>query len=89
MNDFRRLISWLLLGGLVVVGAGAAVLGVSQAPKNAPLLTAVTNTLTAPNYSQVWCRRPARASRPNIWCGRPPIGWAGMSRAATGAATST
>ncbi len=53
MSGFRYWIGWLLLGVLVVVGAGAAALGVSQAPKNAPLLQAVTNTLSATNYSEV------------------------------------
>ena len=41
MNDLRSTISWLLLTLLGVVGAGAAVLGVSQSPDNVPLATAV------------------------------------------------
>jgi hypothetical protein len=57
--------SWLLLGLLTVVGAGAAVLGVVQSPKTAPLYIctppqqhvnctgAVPNTLAASNYSEV------------------------------------
>jgi hypothetical protein len=53
MSDARRLISWLLLVLVGVVGVGAAVLGVSQAPKNAGLLTAVDNTKNAPSYTQV------------------------------------
>jgi hypothetical protein len=53
MSDLRQSISWLLLVMVGVVGAGAAVLGVSQAPKNATLKKAVVNTLAAPNYSQV------------------------------------
>jgi hypothetical protein len=53
MTGFRYWIAWLLLGVLVVVGAGAAVLGVAQSPKNTPLLRAVTNTLSARNYSEV------------------------------------
>jgi hypothetical protein len=52
MVGFRHMIGWLLLGALIVVGAGAAVLGVSQAPKNAPLLTAVSNTLSASSYTE-------------------------------------
>ena len=52
MNDLRQTISWLLLVMVGVVGAGAAVLGVSQAPKNVPLAKAVANTLAASNYSQ-------------------------------------
>ena len=53
MSDLRQTISWLLLVMVAVVGGGAAVLGVSQAPKNAPLQEAVDNTLAAANYSQV------------------------------------
>lgn len=53
MSGFRHLLAWLLLLVLVLVGAGAAVLGVVQSPTNAPLLQAVTNTLSAANYSQV------------------------------------
>jgi hypothetical protein len=66
MSNGRNLTSWLLLGLLTVVGAGAAVLGVVQSPKNAPLITcvppqqpvlkctgAVPNTLKASNYSEV------------------------------------
>jgi hypothetical protein len=57
------MIGWLLLGLLTVVAAGAAVLGVAQ--QNAPLYScakgqsglecsgAVTNTLTARNYTEV------------------------------------
>lgn len=53
MSDLRPTISWLLLALVGVVGAGAAVLGVSQAPSNVPLARAVANTLAARNYSQV------------------------------------
>ncbi len=53
MSNGRNLISWLLLGLLTVVGAGAAVLGVVQSPKSASLQQAVTNTLGAANYSEV------------------------------------
>jgi hypothetical protein len=66
MSNGRNLTSWLLLGLLTVVGAGAAVLGVVQSPKNAPLIScaspqqivtkctgAVPNTLKASNYSEV------------------------------------
>jgi hypothetical protein len=45
--------SWLLLGLLTAVGAGAAALGVVQSPTTAPLQQAVTNTLSATNYSEV------------------------------------
>jgi hypothetical protein len=53
MSDLRRLISWLLLVLVAVVGGGAAVVGVLQSPNNVALKEAVTNTLAAPNYSQV------------------------------------
>jgi len=53
MNNGRNLISWLLLGLLTVLALGGAVLGIAQAPKNVPLLQAVTNTLSAANYSEV------------------------------------
>ncbi len=53
VNDLRRTISWLLLVLVAVVGGGAAVLGVSQAPKNVSLKKAVANTLIAPSYNMV------------------------------------
>jgi hypothetical protein len=53
MSDLRQLIAWLLVGLVAVVGAGAAVLGVAQAPKNVPLHEAIDNTLAAPNYTEV------------------------------------
>jgi hypothetical protein len=49
----RNVLGWLLLALLAVVGAGAAVLGVRQAPSGSRLLTSVTNTLSAANYSEV------------------------------------
>ncbi len=59
----RNTIAWLLLALLVVVGAGAAVLGVAQAPTNAPLLNAVTNTLSAPNFSEVLVENTAQGQQ--------------------------
>lgn len=53
MNNLRQLIAWLLLAMVAVVGAGAAALGVAQAPDNVPLSKAVVNTQHAPNYSEV------------------------------------
>lgn len=53
MSDLRKIISWLLLAMLAVVGGGAAVLGASQAPKSAGLKQAAVNTLAAPNFSEV------------------------------------
>ena len=53
MTNLRQLIAWLLLALVAVVGAGAAALGVPQAPNNVPLSQAVVNTLAAPNYSEV------------------------------------
>jgi hypothetical protein len=52
-SNLRRLIAWLLLALVAVVGAGAAALGVAQAPDNVPLSQAVNNTLGAANYSEV------------------------------------
>ncbi len=40
MSNGRNLTSWLLLGLLTVVALGAAVLGIAQSPKNAPLTRA-------------------------------------------------
>jgi hypothetical protein len=66
MKNGRNLIAWLLLGLLTVLALGGAVLGIAQAPKNAPLIScaspqqpiqgctgAVPNTLGAANYSEV------------------------------------
>jgi len=53
MNNLRQLIAWLLLALVAVVGAGAAALGVAQAPDNVPLSQAVVNTQRASNYSEV------------------------------------
>jgi hypothetical protein len=63
MNDLRGTISWLLLVLLGAVGAGAAVLGISQAPKNAPLAEAVSNTRSAPNYSEVVTESAAQGTQ--------------------------
>jgi hypothetical protein len=69
MSDARRLISWLLLVLLGVVGLGAAVLGVSQAPKNAALVAAVNNTKNAPNYTQVVSEKTPQAAQTDylVW----------------------
>jgi hypothetical protein len=65
--------AWLLLGLLTVVAAGAAVLGVAQ--QNAPLYScaahqhglkcsgAVTNTLTAHNYTEVIVEKTPNGSQ--------------------------
>jgi hypothetical protein len=53
MGDLRRLISYLLLGLLTVVGLGGAVLGIELAPSNVPLKQAVNNTLDAASYTQM------------------------------------
>lgn len=45
------MIGWLLLVLVAVLAAGGAALGVSQAPKQATLQTAVKNTLNASNYT--------------------------------------
>jgi hypothetical protein len=53
MTDLRRLIAWLLLALVGVVGLGGAVLGVSLSPDNATLSQAVANTKAASSYTQV------------------------------------
>jgi hypothetical protein len=72
MSDTRNLMSWLLLGLLTAVGAGAAALGVVQSPTTAALSSctgppqnphcsgAVTNTLSATNYSEVVTEKTSR-----------------------------
>ena len=52
MTDARNLIGWVLLGGVAAIAGGAAALGVLQAPNNASMVDAATNTLAAPNYTQ-------------------------------------
>ncbi len=47
-----KYLSFVLLGILTVVGLGAAALGFSQAPSGIDLGVAVTNTLSAPNYTE-------------------------------------
>jgi hypothetical protein len=51
--DIRQGLSWLLVGMVAVVTAGAAALGVEQAPNTAALTDAVNNTLQAPSYNEV------------------------------------
>jgi FlaG/FlaF family flagellin (archaellin) len=53
MSNRRNLTAYLLLGVLSIVGLGAAVLGIVQEPNNVSLGDAVTNTLSAANYSEV------------------------------------
>ena len=48
----RKYLSFLLLGILTLVGLGAAALGFSQSSSGVALGTAVTNTLSAPNFSE-------------------------------------
>jgi hypothetical protein len=51
--DPRQGLSWLLVGMVAVVTAGAAAIGVEQAPTAAPLTDAVNNTLQASSYNEV------------------------------------
>ncbi len=51
--DHRRdLVGWLLLALVGAVAAGAAVLGVTEAPRQASLRGAVDNTLAASSYTE-------------------------------------
>ncbi len=62
MLNSRNLIGWLLLGLLAAVGAGGAILGVSQSPGTASLQVAITNTVNATSYSEVFTEHMASAS---------------------------
>ena len=52
MDGSRNFVGWLLLGLVVVVAVAAAVLGVSEAPRQASLRQAVDNTLGASSYTE-------------------------------------
>ena len=54
MTDSRNLLGWLLVGLVGAVTAGAAILGVAQSPGTASLSQAMTNTLNASSYSEVF-----------------------------------
>jgi hypothetical protein len=51
--DARQGLSWLLVAMVAAVTAGAAALGVSQAPTTASLTDAIHNTLKASGYNEV------------------------------------
>jgi hypothetical protein len=51
--DVRQGLSWLLVGMVAVVTAGAAALGIAQSPSTASLTDAVNNTLKASSYNEV------------------------------------
>ncbi len=53
MSDAQRLIPWLTLGLLTVVGAAGLALGIQQSPHQAALQAAISNTLAAPSYSSL------------------------------------
>jgi hypothetical protein len=63
MNGSRNMLAWLLVALVAAAGAGGAVIGVVQSPTNAPLVTAVTNTLSARNYTQVLVENTSRGSQ--------------------------
>ena len=62
MGDARQSLSWLTVGMLAAVVAGAAALGVAQAPVTGTLGDAVTNTLDAPNYNEVASEKTPQGS---------------------------
>jgi len=53
MSDAQRLIPWLTLGLLTVVGAAGLALGIQQSPHQAAFQAAISNTLAAPSYSSL------------------------------------
>jgi FlaG/FlaF family flagellin (archaellin) len=63
MSNRRNLTAYLLLGVLSIVGLGAAVLGIVQEPNNVSLGDAVTNTLSAANYSEVLTENTAQGQQ--------------------------
>jgi hypothetical protein len=63
MSNRRNLTAYILLGVLSIVGLGAAVLGIVQEPNNVSLTDAVTNTLAAPNYSEVLTENTAQGQQ--------------------------
>jgi hypothetical protein len=60
--DLRQGLSWLLVGMVAVVTAGAAAVGVEQAPSVASLTDAVNNTLQAPSYNEVASEKTPQGS---------------------------
>ncbi len=60
--DARQGLSWLLVGMVVAVTAGAAAIGVAQAPTTALLSDAVANTLGAANYNEVAMEKTPQGS---------------------------
>lgn len=66
MTDARHLIGWVLLGGLAAIAGGAAALGVFQSPNNASMVEAATNTLAAPNYTQVLVQKMGKQTQTDV-----------------------
>ena len=66
MSDAQRLIPWLTLALLTVVGAAGAALGIQQSPQQATLDRAVSNTLKAPNYSSLLVSTGTQAATQNL-----------------------
>lgn len=72
MPDSRNALGWLLLGLLGAVTAGGAILGVSQSPGTASLSQAVTNTLNAPSYREVFTETVVEGSETGYFTYQAP-----------------
>jgi hypothetical protein len=66
MSGPQRLIPWLTLVMLTVVAVAGAVVGIEQAPEQATLKQAVTNTLDAPDYTSTVSTSSAAAQSQNL-----------------------
>jgi len=80
----RKFMAFVLLGILSVVGAGFAVLGAVQAQSGTSLGQAVTNTLKAPNYSEIDVERAPQGNQLASVVFQAPDRLAGWLQTSTG-----